>query len=262
MTWPNSTPCLPPSANATDMSTSPDIRFDCNDAIATITLDRPSKLNAVTAAMWRSMIDLLSEAARNDRIRTLAVTGSGGSFSAGADLDEVRTSDGSRSEEYHQLALRALDVLRDFPKPTLALIDGPCIGGGCSLALACDVRFTTPESTFSIPAIRHGFDYDEPSLSRLVELIGTGHAHRLLLGATAVDGREAAAIGLAEVCTEDLIGDGNNYLSTVANGPPAVVTRTRSVIRRGGRVPDAMDTHPFVTHAVPGGSAGSAVHPS
>ena len=200
--------------------------------MAVLRFRRPEKRNAVTAEMWEAMVAGLAEVAAREDIRALVVTGVGGSFSAGADLESVRGADGSRSEAYQETALAGLAAVRTFPRPTVALIDGACVGGGCSIALACDVRFASPTSVFAVPAVRYGFTYDDWSLRRLVELVGSGQATRFLLSATKLSGRQAAAIGLVEVCSEDVQTEVDSYLDAVALGDPAIMIATRDSIRR------------------------------
>jgi enoyl-CoA hydratase/carnithine racemase len=200
--------------------------------VARLTFVRPEKRNAFTAEMWDGIVSGLEEIAGDESLRALAITGAGGSFSAGADLGAVKGADGSRSATYHETALRGLAAIRDFPRPTLAVIDGPCIGGGCSLALQCDVRFASPTALFSVPAVRHGFTYDDWSLRRLVELVGSGQASRFLLSAMRISGRDAAAIGLVELCTDDLAAEADSYVSAVAAGNAATVSVTRASLRQ------------------------------
>lgn len=225
--------------------TSRNVEISVDGAVAWLTLRRPEKRNAVTGEMWDAITTGLHRAARSDDVRALVVGGAGGSFSAGADLDSVKEADGSLSAEYHETALKGLAAIRNFPRPTLALIDGPCIGGGCSIALACDVRFASPRSTFAVPAVRHGFVYEQWSLTRLVELVGSGQASRFLFSAMTISGQEAADIGLVDLCTADLPGERESYLSAVASGDRSTIALTRQSIRqvaRLGGVPFRPDT--------------------
>src|SRR4051794_36196133 len=116
---------------------SADLDISVEQDVAYLTLQRPEKRNAITAEMWEGIVAGLSDVARTPGLRALVVTGEGGSFSAGADLASVRNADGSLSSQYNETALRGIAAIRDFPQTTLALIDGPCFGAGCSLALAC-----------------------------------------------------------------------------------------------------------------------------
>jgi len=219
--------------------TTTDLDLTVEDEVARLTFQRPAKRNAITAEMWEGIASGLAEVARSGTVRALVVTGAGGSFSAGADLGAVRGADGARSDDFHALALRGIAAIRDFPRPTLAVIDGPCIGGGCSIALACDVRFATTASVFAVPAVRYGFSYDEGSLRRLVELVGSGHASRFLFSAVQLSAREAADIGLVELCGGDVQAEADSFISAVAAGDAAVISATRESIRRCAGLQDA-----------------------
>jgi enoyl-CoA hydratase/carnithine racemase len=209
-----------------------DLDISVDGAVARVTFQRPDKRNAITAEMWEGMVSGLAEAARGDGVRALVVEGASGSFSAGADLESVRGADGQRSAAYQATALAGLAAIREFPHPTLAMIDGPCIGGGCSIALACDVRFATPSSTFAVPAARYGFSYDEYSLRRLVELVGSGQACRFLFSAMKIPGPEAARIGLVDLCCDELEAEAESYLSAVTSGEIRTMAGMRAAIRR------------------------------
>jgi enoyl-CoA hydratase/carnithine racemase len=200
--------------------------------VARLTLQRPEKRNAITAEMWDAMIEGLSELGQMPALRALVVSGAGGSFSAGADLASVKNPDGSLSTQFNETALRGIAAIREFPHTTLALIDGPCFGAGCSIALACDVRFASPASIFSIPAVRYGIPYDEGSLRRLVELVGSGQASRLLFSGMRLSGRDAAQIGLVELCSDDLSAEGEAYVSALQSADVAMMSATRESIRR------------------------------
>lgn len=203
-----------------------------HDSVAWVTFKRPEKRNAITAEMWDSIHVALTALGQREDIRALAIQGSGGTFSAGADLRSIRNRDGSLSEEYHEWAFRALAAVRKFPRPTVAVIDGPCIGAGCSVALACDVRFASSSATFAVPSASLGIVYEEWSTARLVDLIGSGRTNRFLLSGMRVSAREAEDWGLIERCSDDLATDSETYLRALCAGDPVAIAETRRVIRR------------------------------
>jgi enoyl-CoA hydratase/carnithine racemase len=204
-----------------------DVEITAADGVARLTLCRPGKRNAITAEMWEAIIRGLDAARSKPGMRALLIQGSGGSFCAGGDLGSVRLPDGSESQAFRALVAQGLARIRDFPFATAAFIDGPCIGGGCNIALACDVRFATPPSTFAIPAVRYSLVFEEAGLRRLVELVGSGHAYRLLLSGATIGGTEAASIGLVEHCSDAAAAECDRYLADLARayGPTAAATR-------------------------------------
>lgn len=218
------------------------VEFTVEEGVATLRLRRPAQRNAVTREMWEDMIAHLSAARDRADIRVLAVRGTDGVFCAGADLATVKDADGVVSASFHELAVEALTAIADFPVPSVALIEGPCIGGGCSIALACDLRFAQPDATFAVPAVRHGIIYDRPSLARLVELLGPSHAARFMYTAERVDGARAAEIGLVDECGQDLDALFAGFASLVALGDRDTIARTRELLR-GALVNRSGETH-------------------
>lgn len=207
------------------------IAFDVADGVATLELRRPEKRNAISAEMCESVVEVLDATAGRPDVRVLVVQGAGGVFSAGADLGAVKKPDGTAADSFRQSYARALRAVVDFPVPSVARIEGPCIGGGCSLALACDLRFAHPSATFAIPAVRHGILYDEPSVARLVRLVGPSRAARLLYTAERIDAAAALKIGFIDECGKDLEALLTDFAGAVALGRPETVVATRRLLR-------------------------------
>jgi enoyl-CoA hydratase/carnithine racemase len=207
------------------------VDFDVSGGVAALTLRRPEKRNAVSQEMWDAIAEYLSLAEGREDVRVLVLRGSGGSFSAGADLTGIKSTDREAAKRLTTSAVRALGAIARFPAPSIARIEGACIGGGCSLALACDIRFATPPSTFGIPAVRHGLVYDEGSIGRLIELMGPSRAARMLYTAERYDGHEAARLGLVDECAEDLDEVVAPFVAAVLEGDAATVRATRRLLR-------------------------------
>ncbi|NED57478.1 enoyl-CoA hydratase/isomerase family protein, partial [Micromonospora aurantiaca] len=130
--------------------------FDVAAGVATITIDRPAKRNAMSADMWRALPGILDTLAKDDAVRVVVLTGAGGNFCAGADISEL--DDIHRDDDSH-LSTVAERALAAFPKPTLAAIEGYCVGGGCQLAAACDLRFAAEDARFGITPAKLGIVY-------------------------------------------------------------------------------------------------------
>jgi len=211
----------------------PRVDFDVSGGVAVLSLRRPEKRNAVSREMWETIERHLTLAADRDDVRVLVLQGSGGSFSAGADLSGIKSTQPGVAKALAEAAARAIRAVARFPVPSVARIEGACIGGGCSLALACDLRFTTPGSIFSIPAVRHGLAYDEDSLARLAELIGPSRAARMVYTAERYDGRHAAQLGLVDECGDDLDSAVGLFVAAVLEGDPAAMRATRRLLRQG-----------------------------
>lgn len=169
---------------------------------AELVLNRPQRRNALTEAMWAALPALLAEAEAARDVRLLVVRGLGGSFASGADISEFETvySDAARAERYNDSIARALDSLAAFPKPTLARIEGACVGGGCGIALACDVRFACENSRFAITPAKLGLVYPLNDTRRLVAAVGSAYAKDILYSGRTLQADEALRIGLVQRC--------------------------------------------------------------
>jgi len=210
------------------------IALDITDRVAHLTIDRPVKRNAVTGAMWATLHEHLDALEQRRDLVAVVLRGAGGSFCAGADLDELRTPDPEYVGGIQELAETAVLRLRDLAPPTFAEIDGPCLGAGASLALACDVRICSPRSRFGIPSLGHGIVYEPVHVRRLVQLVGPGPAGLLLLGGETWTAAEAARHGLVDRCAADVASTVEDILSGLRGAPAAAVVATAAALRAGG----------------------------
>ena len=176
-----------------------------DDGIAVLTIDRPDKRNALTIDMWRSLPELMSDLAGVPGLRVLLLTGAGTTFSAGADIAELAAAydEPARARAYHEANVAAENAVATFPRPTVAVVRGSCVGGGCQLAVACDVRIAGESARLGITPAKLGIVYPvEPTL-RLVRLIGAARAKYLLYTADLVSAAKAAGLGLVEEVVPD-----------------------------------------------------------
>ncbi|THA23649.1 enoyl-CoA hydratase/isomerase family protein [Streptomyces sp. RKND-216] len=166
----------------------------CAEGVATVTIDHPAKRNAMTPAMWRALPPLLDRLAADAAVRVMVLTGAHGTFCAGADIGTLRTS----ADEGRNLALAAEEALAAFPKPTLAVVRGHCVGGGAQLAAACDLRFAAADALFGITPARLGIVYPASATQRLVRLVGPSTAKHLLFSAELIGAERALRCGLVD----------------------------------------------------------------
>ncbi|EIE98641.1 enoyl-CoA hydratase/isomerase family protein [Saccharomonospora glauca] len=174
------------------------LEFRTDAEIAKLTFARPEKMNAISHEMWSAIPDVVAEVEADPTVKVLVVTGTGGQFSAGADIGEFRTlrSTAEGAAAYDRAVTAAVRALTTMRKPSIAMIHGNCIGGGCQLAVACDFRFVATDATLGITPAKLGIVYDFTSTRQLVTLVGPAHARYLLLSARLVDARRAAEMGL------------------------------------------------------------------
>lgn len=163
------------------------------DGVATVVLRNPAKRNAMTADMWRGLPPLLERLADDRNVRVLVLTGHGDTFCAGADIGSLRGGDAPQG-----LAVAAEEALAAFGKPTLAAVRGYCVGGGCQLAAACDLRFAASDARFGITPAKLGIVYPAASTERLVRLVGPACTKYLLFSAELIDAERALRTGLVD----------------------------------------------------------------
>ena len=178
---------------------SANVHTEIRDAVGCIVLDRPDRHNAVDFAMWGALREAAERLANDDGVRVVVVRGAGErAFSAGADITDfpAHRSTSALARAYAAAFEGALDAVERIPKPTISMIRGICIGGGCELSMATDLRIAAEGSTFAIPVARIGVLVGYNEMRRLVQLVGPGHAADLLLTARRIDANEALRIGL------------------------------------------------------------------
>jgi enoyl-CoA hydratase/carnithine racemase len=172
--------------------------------VATITLNRPAKRNAVSLRMWRRLAELVLALARQDGVRVLILTGAGGHFCAGADISEFATAraDATSGRIYEAANEAATAALRDCRKPTIAAVSGYGMGGGCALALACDLRVGDATTRMGVPAARLGVVYGELDCALLLRQLGLANAKRVLFTGRAFGADDCTAMGLLDIVAD------------------------------------------------------------
>lgn len=191
------------------------LRGSVAGAVATITIDNPAKRNAMTAEMWRSLPVLLKDLQDHPTVRVVVLTGAEGTFCAGADIGDLDAIGADTATS--NLAVVAEQALASFPKPTVARVEGDCIGGGCQLALACDLRLAAPGARFGITPARLGVVYPAVSTARLVHTVGLANAKWLLLTAELATAQDARRMGLVHEVAADLDARVETVTSTLAS---------------------------------------------
>src|SRR6266540_3879831 len=173
--------------------------FDVDEAIATLTFNRPEARNAMTWEMYDALVVFCDRVDATESIRVLILRGAGGrAFIAGTDIAQFQTfRDRQDGIKYEERLDRVLDRLERVTKPTIAQVQGVAAGGGCAIALTCDLRVATPESTFAIPIARTlGNCLSAATYSRLVDHLGPGRVKDLLFTGRLVVASEAQEFGL------------------------------------------------------------------
>lgn len=211
------------------------LRLEIAGGIARLLIDRPEKRNAMDQAMWEALPALVDRAMADASVRVLLVgSANPGPFCAGADIGEFAT--GSRDPAWrarNQAAIRGTQIsLARAPKPTVAFIDGDAVGGGCGIALACDVRIASPRARMGITPAKLGLVYPLHDTRLLVDLVGPAQAKRLLFSGMLIDAAEALRIGLVQVVADDLDAEVSGFVAAMLAMSPASQRATKAIIQR------------------------------
>jgi enoyl-CoA hydratase/carnithine racemase len=205
-----------------------------DDGVAVLTIDRPARRNAVTLAMWAALPDLLDRLAARAGVRVLLLTGADGSFSAGADVTELLDvyRDPARADAYHAANVAAEEALAAFPRPTVAVVRGACVGGGCQLAVACDLRLADGGARLGITPARLGVVYPAVPTTRLTRLVGPARAKYLLFSAELITAASALTWGLVD----EVVADGGlearaiDLARVIAGRSPLTLAAAKQVV--------------------------------
>jgi enoyl-CoA hydratase/carnithine racemase len=217
-----------------------DIRIDLKPPLAWVTLNRPDKRNAVTGAMWTALPDIARDLASNAKLRAVLLQGAGEeSFCAGADIAEMQTNlaDPIRMRTMQEATQSGQEAWFDLPLPTIAVIRGACVGGGCGLAITCDFRFATPDAYFAITPAKLGLAYSLSDTRRLVDLVGSARAREILYTARKFDANEALAMGLINriVPPQDIALAAENLALEIAANAASSLRTSKQLINSIGR---------------------------
>ena len=215
-------------------------------AIGWITFNDPAKLNAMSYDMWAGLAPALSSFANDDDIRVVVLTGAGDkAFVSGANIsqfDQLRTA-ADAVAEYERVAEGSQNALYNFPKPTVARIKGYCVGGGLNLALCCDVRIASEDSTFFLPAGKMGLGYRFSAIRNLVTAVGPANALDIFLSARRFNAQEALQKGLVQLTAPLDVFDSTveDYLSKMAANAPLTLAAGKQMIRQFQQLPANTD---------------------
>ena len=195
-------------------------------------LARPEARNAVTLEMWDELGRLASQVATNSHVRVVVIRGRGEHFSAGADivgLGRALAADADGST-YRATNAATEAAISNLATPTIAAIDGYCIGGGVQLALSCDIRIATHRAQFAVTPAKLGITYPANALRRLVAIVGPAIATELVLTGTSIDAYRAREVGLVHHLVDDLDGAIDAQVATLLKRSALTQAATKAVI--------------------------------
>src|SRR5215469_5564262 len=213
---------------------------DRADGVATLTMNRPEARNALDIRMREELVEALEEIERDPAMRVVILTGASGHFSAGGDVKTMAARRHSATEGRERVELLNRFVLRlfNFPKPTIAMVDGFAVGAGCNIALGCDMIIASDRAKFGEVFIKIGLVPDGGGTWLLQRLVGLAKAKEMVLTGEIIDAAEALRIGLVNrvVPAAELEATTRGLAGRIAAGPPVAATLAKSLLNRAATV--------------------------
>lgn len=211
-----------------------------------IVFNQPQKHNAVSYEMWQALPVVLDQFARDEEVRVVILKGEGEkAFISGADISQFgeKRSTMEAVLEYNAASDRASKALQEFPKPTLAMIRGYCIGGGVAVAVGCDLRLAADDTRYAIPAGKLGLGYRFAGVRRLMDLVGPSFAAEIFYTARQFNAAEALQMGLVNrvVPAAELERHTREYADTIAGNAPLTLASIKRSIIEWHKDPDKRD---------------------
>lgn len=205
-------------------------------AVAVLTINRPKALNALNSETLSELSTALDELGKNSSVKVVIITGSGNkSFVAGADIAQMKDFNALEARNFAQLGHATFRKIELLPQPVIAAVNGFALGGGCELAMACDIRLASENAKFGQPEVTLGLTAGFGGTQRLPRLVGTGIASELLFTGGNIDAREAYRIGLVNHVypLESLMEEAHKLAKRILACAPVAVQLSKSAIQRG-----------------------------
>lgn len=230
----------------THTSPTPRMIVKKDGAIGWMIFNNPERLNAVSLDMWQAIPSIIASFEADAEIKTIVLTGAGGkAFVAGADISqfEAQRGDPASVVTYEDATTLAFETIARAERPTIAMIDGFCIGGGLGIALSCDLRFASAGSTFGIPAAKLGLAYAASGTRRLVDIVGPAYAKEIFFTARRFTHDEAITMGLINrVFTRDALeAEVRTTCATIADNAPLTVMTAKKIVDETRKAPENFD---------------------
>ena len=210
--------------------------IDIADGIAVVTVNRPAALNALNVEVLEELAAAFATLQKNESVACVILTGSGAkAFVAGADIAAMQPLDAVSAVHFARLGHTVFNVIEKFPKPVIAAVNGFALGGGCELAMACDIRIAAENARFGQPEVNLGVIPGFGGTLRLTRLIGKGRAKELIFTGDMVDAQEAYRIGLANkvVAAEELLAVARSMAAKIAAKGPVAVRFAKEAVDNG-----------------------------
>jgi len=233
------------------------IKFEIREHIGYITINRPEAMNALNMDVLKELKHVLKKISDDSEIRAVIVTGEGRAFVAGADIKQMKRYNPVRGRQMMTLGHEVMDTIDEMPIPFIAAVNGYALGGGCELAMACDIRIASSKAKFGQPEVGLGIIPGFGGTQRLSRLVGKGWAKYLIYTADVIKADKAEAIGLVQAVVEpdQLMAEAERVAGMIASKAPIAVAAAKTTIndgydadiRTGGRLEIEAETSCFGT---------------
>jgi enoyl-CoA hydratase len=215
------------------MATNERIKVERNKEIGIITLNRPETMNALDTEMFQELREVLTDLGTDNRTKVIIITG-GTNFCAGADINELKGMSPVEAEVFSRLGHNVFDLLENIGKPVVAAINGYALGGGCELALACDIRIAGDDAKLGQPEVSLGLIPGFGATQRLTRLVGIGWAKEIILSGRTIDAIEAESIGLVNsvVDNDKMMDKAEEMAKAMSQKSPLAIKMAKSLINK------------------------------
>ncbi len=211
------------------------IEVQKEDALAIVTINRPDALNAFTTELILEMTDKMKEIAADDSVRVVIITGAGEkAFVAGADIQEMSEKDHDGAVAFSRRGHKMCDAIEAMPQPVIAAINGFALGGGCEIAMACDVRLAAEQAKLGQPEVSLGIPPAWGGTQRLPRIIGIGRAKEIIFSGRQVSAQEALGIGLVNGVypADQLMDEAKKLAASFMKNAPGAVAASKKLMNR------------------------------
>ncbi|MDY5422926.1 enoyl-CoA hydratase-related protein [Hornefia butyriciproducens] len=211
------------------------IKYEVKGNLGYLTINRPKALNALNTEVLSELADALKEIEADDAVKAVIVTGEGKAFVAGADIAQMSKLNAVEGRAMMQAGHKVMNTIDQMPKPFIAAVNGFALGGGCELAMACDIRIASSKAKFGQPEVGLGIIPGFCGTQRLSRLVGKGMAKYLIYSAEMINAEEAFRIGLVEKVVEPdaLMEAAEKLANTIASKAPIAVAQAKIAINNG-----------------------------
>lgn len=212
-----------------------EVLYTKQDQIGIVTINRPQALNALNSKILDELNLVLNQVEADQELRVLIIKGSGRAFVAGADIKEMLNYDSLQAREYAQLGLKTMQRIEDLSIPVIASVNGFALGGGCELALACEIRYASEDAKFGQPEVSLGIIPGFGGTQRLSRLVGISYAKELIYTGKLINAQEALRIGLVNQVfkNEELESETLKLADSIAKQSTSAVRYAKIAINKG-----------------------------